>query len=183
MKPTSPPDTDALGVNWLPVLQQRCHGRALRGVAVQWDPIPLFIFSMPWASKIKKMTACHHLISAKPRCSEISRESLSSCKPGWPTPSTHRASMALPFPLSPANRCGPTHRDVPTWLRFGFAKHPQPCWKAGVEPSWLLRENFARVISSSVVPTAKIQSIEAEGFKICIHTKMNWLFYRIIIVV
>ena len=42
-----------------------------------------------------------------------------------------------------------------------------------VEQSWLFGGDFACVISCSVLPTAKIQNIEAEGFRVCVHAKMH----------
>lgn len=187
MQPTSPSDSNALGVTWLAVLQ---HGAEMLwkgpwgcSCKVESHPTTYFPHAKCFKNKNHSLSPPHLCQTQVLGSAVISRALLSSCKPGWPTPSTHKAPVALPFPLSPVSRRAPTHRDVPTRLRFGFTENPQPSWQVGVEPSWLLRENFACVISSSVIPTAKIQSTEAEGFKICIHTKIHWLLYRIIITV
>lgn len=177
--------------DWLScIVEQRCYGRALRTVAAKWDLVSPLIFSMPQASKIKKnhsLSPPHLCQTQLLRSAVISRALLSSCKPGWPTPSTHKGTHGTALPTTPYPWWSYTQGcpHMATWLYKDLAlqRTLSLAWQVGVESSWLLRENFSCVISSSVVPTAKIQSIEVEGFKIGIHTKIHWLFYRIIITV
>lgn len=186
MKPTAPSDDDGRDWSGQPYrsTEQRCCGRALGGdqIAAKWDPTPSLIFPMLGALKIK-ITATHRLTSAKPSAAQVhcDFQSITGQLQTWSLlsgdqPPAHTSHyVALPF----------THRTVEMSPRRCSLTLQGALSLAGrwqVEPSRLFEGDFACMISCSVLPTAKIQNIEAEGFRVCVHATMLWLFYRIITV-
>lgn len=123
MKPTSPSDSNALGVTWLAVLQHRAEmlwkGPWGCSCKVESHPTTYFPHAKCFKNKNHSLSPPHLCQTQVLRSAVISRALLSSCKPGWPTPSTHEAPMALPFPLSRQQTCSYTQRCPHTaavWL-------------------------------------------------------------------
>lgn len=141
---------------------------------------PVAYFAHAGCFESKKTTATPRLTSAaQARCDFQSipgQLQTWSLVLGSQPPAGPRHYVALPLTLCPAKRRALTHRTAEMSLhRCGLALQG-PLSLAGrgqFEPSWLPGGHFACVVSCLVLPTAKKQNIEAEGFRVCVHAEMH----------
>lgn len=126
-------------------------------------PTTYSLHAMGFKTK-KKITASHHLTSAKPRCSgllwfpEHRWQGANLGHQPQHTQGTHDTAL----PTVPCQQMWSYTQGCPHMAEIWLYR---PCWQVRVEPSWLLRENFACMISSSVVPTYKYKALRLKGLK------------------
>lgn len=179
MKPMSPSDNNGLGVTWLIVLQLGAEvlwqGTQECSCKVGTRPTTYFLHATGFKKKKKIITASHHLTSAKPRCSGLlwfPEHCCTAANLGDQPPAHTRHPWHCPShcPLSPDVGMSPHGWDLALQRPLSLAGRwelNQAGFSGKILPVWFL------------VPTAKIQSIEAEGFKNGIYSKIHWCFIEL----